>query len=596
MNAKHTWTWLFLAGALFAFIFFFERHWGQPPSGPAPLLPGLKPAEVTRLVIGPFQQREIRIEITNANWWLTQPMLYPAEKSRVEELLTGLSQLLPAQAISRSEIQRRPKAEEEFGFDNPRTTLTIHQGQEVTTLKFGRPTAPGDQVFLQIVGREDVFVVDAALAKLLPASADDWRDAALVDLRTLKFDTISITNAGRLTRFQIEATNHSWRMTDPLQARADGDYLLAMLRQLQATRVSSFVPEERRPDLDALGLQPAGLSLTFAQGNTTVAALQFGRTNSAGQSYARRDDLNAVVTVPVEALTVWRQDLNAFRERRLVALPPELAAVELRETNGFTLERTGTNQWRVAGEKFPTDRRATEELLERLNQLEIVKFVQDVVSAADLGRYGLTSAVRQITLKLPAAAGSTNAVATQIAFGNVEGEIIYARRSDEDAIYALRLADVRALPVAGWQLRDAQIGSVPGAEVVRLTLRKGNWSRELIRNGTNSWGFAPGSQGVMDVECTEEIARQLGQLNATAWIARGAAAAEDRRFGFATNSLTVAWESRAGAKQELQFGGYSRGKHPFARVTLDGEPWVLEFPSAVFEFMLNCCSIPPGAP
>jgi hypothetical protein len=147
MNAKNTWMWLLIAGALFAFIFFFERHWGQPPPGPVPLLPDLKPDAVTRLRLyaEAAPQRELRLELTNGHWWITQPMLYPAQKTAVDRLLTGLQQLIPAAMIARNELQRRPKAEEEFGFDNPQASLVIHQEAVLPTIKFGRRTAPGDQ-------------------------------------------------------------------------------------------------------------------------------------------------------------------------------------------------------------------------------------------------------------------------------------------------------------------------------------------------------------------------------------------------------------------------------------------------------------------
>jgi hypothetical protein len=92
MNAKHTWIWLGLAGVLFAFIFFFERHWGKPPPGPPPLLPGFKADTITRIVLfsETLPHREIRVELTNANWWLTQPVNYPAQESRIGELLAVL--------------------------------------------------------------------------------------------------------------------------------------------------------------------------------------------------------------------------------------------------------------------------------------------------------------------------------------------------------------------------------------------------------------------------------------------------------------------------------------------------------------------------
>lgn len=602
MNAKNTWTWLVVAGALFAFIFFFERHWGKPPPGPPPLLPGLKADVITRIVIfsETLPDREIRVELTNANWWMTQPVAYPAQKSRIVELLAVLEQLVPATSITPGELQRRPGMEEEFGLENPPTSLVLHQDGVVTTLKFGRRTAPGDQVFAQIVGREGIYVLDAEVLKLLPASADDWRDRALVDFQGLKFDTINITNAGRVIKLQFEATNQVWRVRQPLPARADGTYLLAMLQALQSTSVGSFVPAEGRADLETLGLQPPELSLAFAQGNVNAVLLQFGKTNATGQCYARRDGLDSIVTIPAEILAPWRQEFFRFRDLQLLAVPRALTAVEVRGKENFTLERTGTNQWRIAAEKFPVDPERAQDFLGQLGSLEIVEFVKDVVSAQEFGLYGLTSSVRQVVFKTAALGADTNGGHLRLEFGststNSSGEIIYARRSDEASVYAVRLADFQALPSAGWQLRDRRVGSFAPSELTRLLARKGGWTRELVRSGTNSWALGPGSQGVIDHDCTAEVVLHLGQLRATPWVARGAAAADDARFGFGTNSLTLALEMKTGDKLELQFGGYSSAKYPYARVTLEGEPWVFEFPSAFYSFLLSCLSVPSGAP
>jgi hypothetical protein len=599
MNAKNTWYWLVIAGALFAFIFFFERHWGKPPPGPPPLLPGFKAAAVTQLVLfsETLPHREIRVVFTNANWWMTQPVNYPAQQSRIAGLLAVLEQLVPATFITPGELQRRAGMEGEFGLENPPTSLVLQQDGVVTTIKFGQRTAPGDQVFAQIVGREGIYVLDAEVLKLLPASADDWRDRALVKFHSSGVHTINITNAGRpVIELQFEPTDQVWRVRKPLPARADGAYLMAMLEALKSSSVSGFVPAEGRPDLETLGLQPPELSVAFAQGNGQTVLLQFGRTNAAGQCYARRDGLDSIVTVPAGILAPWRQEFFRFRDLQLLTVPRGLTAIEVRGAENFTLERTGTDQWRMASEKFPVDAARVQDFLGQIGSLEIVDFVKDVVSTQEFGLYGLTSSVRQVIFKTALPVAVTNGDLTLLEFGSTTNGIIYARRSDEASVYAVRLADFQALPSAGWQLRETRLGNFAPSELARLLARKGGWTRELLRSGTNSWSLGPGSQGVLDNECTEEVALHLGQLRATPWVARGAMAAEDARFGFGTNSLTLAVEMKTGSKLELQFGGYSSSKYPYARVTLDGEPWVFEFPSALHSFLLSCLSVPSGAP
>ena len=599
MNPKHTWTWVAIAAALLAFIFLFERHWRQANPGPAPLLPNFKAATVTSLKVQPANIPEIRVERTNATWAITQPLAFPANQARVEALLLVLERLAPVAVISAAESQRRPKADEEYGFDNPQMAVELQQPAARTQLKIGRRTAPGDQVFVQVVGGVDTFVVDADLLKLLPASVNDWRDPTLMDLRPLVFDRITITNAGKVIALQREATNNNWRITEPLAARADAGHLLLLLQKLQGLSISQFVSDNPTADLDAFGLSPPSLSIAFARGTNAVAALQFGKTNGVGHFFARRCGINSVVTVPPEPLASWREQFYEFRDRQLLALPAELREIEVQAAEHFTLQREGSNAWRFAAEKFPADPALVSDFLANLGRLEITQFMQDAVLNPDLARYGLTAPVYQVVFKIPAAVGATNVPFAHLSFGTNTGENIYARRAEEESVYAVKLADFQTLPTAGWRLRQRRIWNFLEHEVARVVIHQSGRTRELIHDGTNSWSLGAGPPGIVNVLALEQVTHGFCDAAAapwvTAWVAHGEAA-RDARFGFTTNSLALTFELKRGEKSDLQFGALSPAQSPYARVTLEGEPWVFEFSTTLSELVANYFTIPASGP
>ena len=151
MNPKITWVWIIVAAVLFAFIFFFERHRHQAGLGPAPLLSNFKAAAVTSVRVRPANTPDIiRADRTNLGWTITQPVTFPANQARIETLLAVLERLAPATVITARELQNHPKADEEFGFHNPQYLLELQQA-DWRTLKFGARTAPGDQVFVQVI-------------------------------------------------------------------------------------------------------------------------------------------------------------------------------------------------------------------------------------------------------------------------------------------------------------------------------------------------------------------------------------------------------------------------------------------------------------
>lgn len=594
MSTKNTLIWAIIAVALLAFIVFFERHLQKPSLGPEPLLKNFKAANVTSLTVRPAEQPAIRMDRTNSDWSIVRPIGFPAQKTRIEAALTALERIIPATIITPSELHRRPKAEEEFDFDNAQVTVDLQQGdQDSRTVKFGRRTAPGDQVFVRIVGREDIYVVDAEILKLFTGSANDWRDTSLVDWSTLVFDRLTVTNAGKLTlALQLDTTNQIWRLARPANVRADAQRVQESLQSLLGLKITSFVSDKTNADLDVFGLSPADLSLTFTSGTNNVAVLSFGKTNSAGDCFARRAGIDSIVTVPMSPLAPWRELSAAFRDRQLIAVSPQVKELEVNASESFTLQRELSNNWHFVTHKFAPDPAFLLACFQSIDRLRITDSgFHDAVTGPELVRYGLTSAVYQATLKVPASAGSTNTTATRISFGATNGNIIYARRSDEDSVYEINLADFQKLPTAAWQLRDRRVWNFNSADLTRVIIRQSGKTRELLRSGTNSWSLASGSQGVINTSAIESGVRDFAQLDATAWSAHGPAA-QDARFGITPASLAITFETKAGEKFDIQFGALSPEQYPYARVTLDGEPWVFEFQKGLFQLVLTYFSIP----
>jgi hypothetical protein len=487
MNPKNTWSWVIVAAGLFAFIFFFERHAHKQDGVPARVLPALKASDVTSVQVRPAGQLEIRVGRTNGTWQLTNPIAYPAQAASVESLLATLERLTSATYITAAELRRRPKADEEYGFDTPQYSLILQQADNQCQVLIGSRTAPGDQVFVQVVGVEGIYVVDAELLKLLPRTPTDWRDTSLVDLPNLAFDRLVVASGAKVLELQRDATNKLWRMTLPLQARADNDRIAEALQKLQALRVLQFVSDDPNSDLDFFGLKPANLELTLAKGTNVVALLEFGKspTNDASQVYAYRQGLSTIVAVSGEPLRVWRASVNEFRDPHLLTLPTRVDEVEVHGAEDFTLLRQAGNAWHIASQSYPVDNGLVNEFIGSLGALQVVQYVKDVVTDPDLPTYGLATPLRQITLKSNSTSGTgaTNAVIAQLAFGVIQEDKVFARRADEDFVYAVKFTDYQRLPSASWQLRERRFWNFTTNDVTRLVLRQGGKARQLVRNG-----------------------------------------------------------------------------------------------------------------
>src|SRR5215469_18308855 len=104
MNSKGTLVWFVIAVTLVAFIigyYFFER---PAVVESLEIVPGLHPHTVTSIQINPNNAPEISVTNDNGNWFLTQPVAYPAQATAVESFLGALQKLKPAISISPAEL------------------------------------------------------------------------------------------------------------------------------------------------------------------------------------------------------------------------------------------------------------------------------------------------------------------------------------------------------------------------------------------------------------------------------------------------------------------------------------------------------------
>lgn len=595
MNSKSTWNWIILAAALFAFIFFFESRTRKTRPGPVLVLPGLNVTNVSAVQINPAGQLEIRAVHTNGSWQLVRPVNYPAQTLAIEALLGALERLSPVTHISNRELRERPQFDQEYGFNTPSCTIILEAGGQNSRVLIGSFTAPGDQVFLKVVGGDGVFVVGKDFLQFLPRSGDDWRDTSLLDLRTISFDQINVQSGDLTVTFQQNATNNSWRMTHPLQARADNLKLLERLQMLQALRVVRFVTDDPRADLDAFGLRPPELELTFNKGSNRLASLQFGRatTNDAQQIYAKREGVDSVVVVTAQPVIPWRARVDEMRDRHFVTYDRELGGIELRGDTEFDIIRS-SNMWRIVQETFPVDTGLMNDFVILLGAMQITQF-KDAVTEAELEGFGLANPTRTIKL-LPVNAngGSETNGGLLLSFGVVDGVNVFGRRSDENSVYALRLEDYVQLPLAAWELRERRLWQFTEADVTRVIIKQDGKTRELIRHGTNSWSFAPGSQGIINEFGVEEAVHRLGQLAATQWVARDQDARAE--FGIGSDAWSITLELKNGEKAVVEFGRHSQSGYPYAASSMGGESWIYEFPVAIYQLVSSYLAIPPDAP
>jgi hypothetical protein len=593
MKSKTTALWFVLAVALATAIWLLNTYFLHAPAGPKPILPGLRTEDVTRIDIVPGGGKEFSLVLTNGDWMLDRPFQYPAQTEAVNALLAALKGLKPVVTLSAGELNSQKNAEAGLGFDNPQFTVDLTAGSQTWHLRVGNKTAPGDGIYVRLLGAADAAVTDTAWLKLLKPAAEDWRDTTLVDVPEA-VDWLVITNGSQAIELRRGVTNRLWRMVSPLQARADNLLIVSALEKLRGARVSRFVSDDPKANLAAYGLAPATLDVWLGDGTNLLTALHGGKdvSDSPSEMYARRQGWNTVVTTAKDGLAPWLGAVNDFRDRNLFEVSGPVAEIEVTGAFPFTLQQRASNAWTVVGEKFPVDPVQVNGFIHLLANLRIAHFIQDAPTASGLQAYGLANPTNQIIVR--SAIGDSNSVIARLQFG-VTGtnNEVFAKRADEDFVYSVALADLNNLPLRADFFRDRQIWNFSETNVAQVTLREAGKVRQLIRTGTNEWSLAPGSQGIINPPAIEETIHRLGKLEVAGWLGRNVTPQD---IGLTTNGLSIAIELKSGDKYTLDFGAEVRAQTALAAVTLDGERWAFVFPPVLFPLVAENLTIPPKDP
>jgi hypothetical protein len=590
-----------LAAVLFGFVALVEKpiRDARARENSRKIFPSFAPLEVRKITVRPATGDEIQIQLTNNAWRLLKPINYPADVERIAALVNSLSELEWKTRLSANDLKDRANVQEEFGMTSPQLSVALETTNNKYFLDVGALSAVGDEVFLQVRGGDNIFLVAAEFLKNLPADKNAWRDKALVRLDNISFDGLRITNQSKVVELTSDAKTKLWRMQTPLQARADTPKLEELLKGLINVKAATFVADDAK-DLESYGLQPsspAAFDIAFARGSNSVFDLRIGLspTNETNLVYVQRSDTTNVMLVPKAPLLAWQTAYTNFLDSHMVSVPPQfIDAIQVHGVDDFKLERKSDQTWQVvAADTFPADEDLLQGMLDIFTAAEIDR---EKTVVADIASYGFKPPLAQFTLKSSAMGNPPDYAVAHVQFGTNDTGRIFERCTEEESVNSIGGGQFARLPRISWQLRDRRIWNFTGKQVVGITIRQKGFVRKLLRDPFGNWTFAPGYNGILHQDSFEEMLHRMGELKATYWTAVGDANLE--LFGFNEVDHQVTFEVQDGDRRKtysIAFGNPSAYLHPFATVVRDGKRLVFEFPKPIYdEFVATDLTIPPA--
>jgi len=297
VNTKSTGLLFARRALLFALIYFVERPARLaariPPS--RRVFAELDPAKITAVEVQVNGGASIiRAEKAGPLWQLTKPDPYPASGAMIEKLLDELAQWEWQTSIE------HPNSWEEFGLLQGQFTLLLQGSGPERALKIGHISPVGDRVYVSARGSDEVLAAGTNALDWIPTNQLQWRDLTVLNLAGADYRRLQVRSTNWSFELELDAASHLWRMTKPIEARADTAKINEWLEQLRAMRVRRFVPEDAAsagPGGTAAGPETRQLVLTFLRnsGETNKAlelqagASPAGATNAqTNRVFARR--------------------------------------------------------------------------------------------------------------------------------------------------------------------------------------------------------------------------------------------------------------------------------------------------------------------
>jgi len=332
----------------------------------------------------------------SGTWQLTQPIAVKADESEVSGITTALTSVEVVRVVDEN-----PTNLNDYGLSNPRIQIDFRASgdKDYRKLLVGEKTPTGGDLFAKRNDEKKVFLVPAFQETTFNKRTFDLREKVLLKFDREKVDGIDVAAGGKT--ITITKDGGDWKLTKPVQTKADFGSVEGLVGRLQTAQMKSIAADQASPaDLKKFGLEKPEATVNLNIGSSRATLLLGGKA-SDNTVYARDASKPAVVTVESALLDDVKKDADTYRRKDLFEFRPFNAThIEL-SRNGQTivLDRVkGQNDkpdtWkRVSPSPADVDKEKMDSLLAKLSNMRASSFVEST-SKTGLDKPALTVAVK----------------------------------------------------------------------------------------------------------------------------------------------------------------------------------------------------------
>ncbi|MBN2582668.1 MAG: DUF4340 domain-containing protein [Planctomycetes bacterium] len=548
---------------------------------------GLSTPDVTRIEIDrQGALGRIVLEQADQNWRLAEPVAAKARYTQATLLARLLAELtydrtvkVGSPALDSAKLNPPEAAIKFTARMTPKDAPEGAEPQAVTyELAVGRQTGLGTDryVYVQVKGRDVVYLVKGELHDVVLAALDEFRDRNVFGFGPGRVEKLTLIR-GDQTVAAERAGEDAWMICEPVRARGDREAITSLLTTITTLNVDDFVGDASDDD-SRYGLDKPRLTVVLQEKSAAPVKSETAADEKTGEEaekqpesaaapvvhtlivganadlqgtkvYARLQGQPSVFTIKDRTVRDLQKEVFDLRDRRGVPLDQyrvDHLALDL-DGSAVALDRTdGT--WTIAvPEKAPAEGQVVQTLLENMAGLKISKFVDNAdPKSAELGfdkPYGTITFRHRGDVK-----DTSIVVGREVASGEM-----WLLDVADNVAGKVDAADVVRLKRTWLDLHRLNVWTIGGDQTVRSV----SWTRdgetvELTNSGTNEkpeWRIVQPIEAAADVEKVTDLVAQVHQVEAVRYMARADKAAD---FGLDKPQirLTVKAEAAGGETSE----------------------------------------------
>lgn len=208
-----------------------------------------------------------------SEWLIVDPVVSVADSGSVTTFLENLRTLTWSKLISEDGGKLAS-----YSLDPEKVKITLYQkGKKgpALVLRIGDINTAATGFFLQSSAKPRVVLADMKLDYLKTRTLTSWRKKEVVDFSDsdlVKKITVVTANGKKKNRVTVERTSgKNWKMTAPIQARADSEAVERFFNELRSIRAEAFSAESANKNAKQFGLDRPDVRVTLYFGEKEQA-------------------------------------------------------------------------------------------------------------------------------------------------------------------------------------------------------------------------------------------------------------------------------------------------------------------------------------